>query len=207
MKKISPQYSESLPPVKLFLDDVEKILETFRELGEEIIIQTAEYEIENLEELTKLHRDQITDIKILHRKPFVSLSLNNSGIHLYIEKDTPELRGVFAKIKDVLLCRKRYLAFNESDILLVTTPIIFLAGMNIYENDWSKKILGIGLLIVGVFIFIRSFVISTKKYALIILKYSNQEMPFWIRNMDNIFVAVISAFLGYLISLLTNILK
>ncbi len=57
MKKIAKSYWKNLPPVKLYLDDVEKIIEIMRESSSGVELTTDEYAFSDINDLLELHRD------------------------------------------------------------------------------------------------------------------------------------------------------
>ena len=65
MKKLAKTRSEHFYPVKLFIDDIESIVDIIKETtNEKIHIQTADYAINDLSELSEIPEEEICDLEI-----------------------------------------------------------------------------------------------------------------------------------------------
>ena len=73
MNKLVRSHGEKLRPVKLFLDDVQKIVDILREATDKITLKTDEYELQDVKELTELGQQHINELEIIaHDHMFMS---------------------------------------------------------------------------------------------------------------------------------------
>lgn len=107
MQKIIKGLGEHLKPVKLYLGDLERILDILREGSDEVKISTSEYSLDSLEELSQLRKEYLNELKIWIEKPYVSVDLKPWTARLFTAQDDPTSRGLFVAIKEVLIRRKR----------------------------------------------------------------------------------------------------
>lgn len=106
MKKIIGSHGECLPPVFLYLDDIEQIVDVFKEVATSVNISTGENELESLSEIDQLGKKTLHSFYLSIREPYISLDMQPYRIWLHIHKDDPLSRGVFEKIKKILYSRQ-----------------------------------------------------------------------------------------------------
>lgn len=139
MKKLSKSIDRYLQPVKLYIDDVEDLIEIMEEAyGKPTLnLKTDEYELADFSELkdirTKEGRESISRLDILMvEEPRISISIDHE-VHVSASSDTSSARGVVDKVQEIMRARKRWLAFsmfaetNWITGLLILTP--FFVGM------------------------------------------------------------------------------
>lgn len=215
MEKIIKSRWEDLPPVKLYLDDIEKIVEILREVSTTIKIETDEYSIEDVKELASLDKERVTELNIQSAEPYLNLRIGPQKSWLNIAKDEPSSRGTFEKIKEVLFLRRRK-ALGFLDKWSITFPLTWLLGFATVEF-MIKAIRGGGtLFIIGSIIspLILLFYLLLASYFwshgsfIIILRRRSQEQSFIKRNKDRIIVgvllALVSGAIGLIIGRLTK---
>jgi len=209
MKRVKSTYVESLGPVKLFLNDVEEIVSILREVSATVDIRTDEYSMESVEELKKLDVDCIHELTIQCREPYVSLELDRYRIWLYIAEDTPVSRGLFEKVKEVLVRRRRRLARILRNPSLIWVPLgllIYPIVIGLRLSNWSLLALGLFLLI-SICIWGRwAWVARFERYSTIVLRRQSEHKSFWERNKDQLLLSVISAIIGGVITYVFTIL-
>jgi hypothetical protein len=104
-----------LPPVRLFLDDLEKIVDILQQVSSNIEIETDEYKLTSLQDLQKLNAQFINNLRFVCSTdkdpirqllgPILSIDLKeNSPASLTLTQGTPAFRGAFGEVRD-LLCR------------------------------------------------------------------------------------------------------
>ena len=74
MKKIVTSYSENLPSAKLYLDDIQRIVEILEGSSHKVTLQAEGYTLENLGELPQLRKDSIHMFSIESTDPYISLA-------------------------------------------------------------------------------------------------------------------------------------
>ena len=155
--------------------------------------------------MTELKRDFFTHLSFSISEPHISLALTPAHIFLYIGKDDPVSRGIFEKIKNVLVQRKRPPAWLLNSFLisgLVTgfSPILLFVGFS--KSNLLLIVLGFLTLLVGALWSWYGFQNQFKRYSIIIPKYRIDSPSFLKRNGDRIVLATISAIIGGVITLL-----
>jgi hypothetical protein len=118
---------------------------------------------------------------------------------LFTDKDLPAQRGVFEKMKKVLIQKKRY------KVPTIVYPILFILIFNVtlyfvkpyIENPLEHfLILSIAVLIISFFIGYLTYQIYQNKRSIIFLDKRIDSPTFWERNKDQIIVAFVSSIMG-----------
>jgi hypothetical protein len=205
MEKITKSRFESLPPIKLYLDDIEKIVEILGELSTEIKIETDEYALRDVKEFASLNRERLTELSIQSSEPHLSLYIGSRNAWISIAKDIPPSRGTFEKVKDLLLLRRRkFSAFLDIPYVNFLLGAMIGSGVVVSIIGVIRLIIGTGLppamtiggimlLFIGSLLSWWSFRVSSKEYSLIILKRRIDQPSFFKRNEDKILVGIIIA--------------
>ncbi len=213
MKRRSKPHSENLPPVKLYLGDIERIVEILGELSSDVKVLAEEYSLSDVSELTKLDQQALTQLEIEIRSPHISLEMSPYAVRLYIGEDTAESWGVFTKIKDLMHSRKRRLlawlgTWAPTLPAMLAILSLFGAAVGVGAGDWALTVVAVCLLVVSVWMVKWTQTRILKKYSLIILKRRDQQQPWWDRNRDQLtvglIVGVILALVGAAIALLAR---
>ena len=211
MKKVPQPHGKRLKPVKIYLDDLEEIIDCLKNTCQEIEIQSGENLLDDLDELPALNKEVLHDLRITGRKPYISVDMKPHQIWLYIAEDIPKSRGLFEKIKATLCRRRRLLApLLHNSFLVGVSLSLTIWGLIIglkMQSAFLVSLFGVFLLLC-VFWGIYGFKDQTQQYTVIIPKYRIESPGFMKRNRDNIILAVISALIGALMTyILTYILR
>ena len=200
MEKKTPSRSETLKPVKLYLDDLEQIVSILKAESSEVKIETDEYKYESLEELVGSKKETIYKLKLICGKwPHVDLNLNSYSVELFISEDEPKLRGVFEKIKEILVKReriyRRFVSFRWAMIFSLAPGIIFLGKVVFFPSAptpfsflWFFIILS---LIINLWLRL-----ERDKYSIIVLKHKIDQESFLKRNKDQVWLLIFGAVFG-----------
>jgi hypothetical protein len=200
MKKTGNKRIEDFPPSKLYLNDLQEILGLFEDGCKEVTIKTGEYEnikpTELSELIEKLQSNLFEDIYIVGREPYVTLDLRSFGISAYVSESSSIQLGLIAQVKEIInKNRKKF--FRVIPNLMTGIPM--LAGMAaIPYEEWLLVLLGFGVS----FVMIGPVVKYQMSKTLEVLTIPKQkESSFFKRRKDELIIAVTSAFLGALFSL------
>jgi len=210
MKKITRSYGEHLKPVKLYLDDLEKVTRILSDVTENVNLSTDEYSLDNVRQLQELKREYITELEIKIREPHVSLSLKPDNVWLYISQDDPVSRGLFEKIKKTLLeCKHpRSWLIQTAWMAFVAGSIvgggIILALYGIVKQNYLHFSIGVASIVLSLLWSWYDHKTELRMYSIIILKHRIDTPPFFKRNADHIVLAFISAILGGVITLIVT---
>ncbi|OGW51895.1 MAG: hypothetical protein A2Y81_06770 [Nitrospirae bacterium RBG_13_43_8] len=155
----------------------------------------------------KKRKELLHDIRITGRHPYISVEMEPNQIWLYISEDTPESRGLFEKIKAVLLrWRRRFTWLLHNSFLNGIASTLTMVGAVLGFRVQSRflSVLIIALSLVCIFWAVYGFQDRTKRYTVIVSKHRIETPGFVKRNRDSILLAIISALIG---ALLTYFLK
>ncbi|MFY9143083.1 hypothetical protein [Sulfuricurvum sp.] len=207
MKKTKKHIIENLKPMSLYLDDIEKLVEMFKEVSNELYIEFDSYELENISEIQLLNIESTNKMKLISRNPYISIEFSNNGIGLYSDDDSAIQKGCIAKIKDYLSNKNRKFTYiYHSSILsggaigLSLVPLI----INMKNGDLSKIIFYSMLLLLALLWSFFGMRDQFRNYSIIYAKPRNASPNFLQRNKDQIIVASIGAFIGIAGTLLIN---
>jgi hypothetical protein len=203
MERITRTLSRSFKPVRLYLDDIEEIVTIIKEIDAQPKIQVEDFRLDNLEEMTSLKKDMLHEMNISSTRPYISLEMRPSWIRLYISEDKAESRGIFEKIRTILVSRKRPFTWIIHNSFLYSVWCI----LALYGVVWGVRLKSIILTASFAIIFILAIVFTIygindqfKRYTIIIPKYKQDSPNFIKRNRDKIIIAIISAIIGAVLS-------
>jgi len=211
IKKKSPSRTEFLKPVTLFRDDLDRIVEILQAASPKISIETDEYVFESVDDLVKTGQKIINNLVItcgdILTSPHLMLFLKPHRIELFAREDEPLSRGLFEKIKDILIKRERiYARFLHAGWVLFAFAIA-LPILGIWYKNSPLSAFSFLFTLSGILIMTWARRDRFERYSTIFLKKRAEQDSFWDRNKDQVLLAVISAVVGGLITVaLTNLL-
>src|SRR5258708_4885041 len=152
MQKLKKATSERIPPVILYLEDIEAIYKLMEEVNPIVKISTADYAFDNLDEMKEAGIDRTNYLSIYTNDPSILLKLEPHASVLESDDDAAIQKGTIEKIKQILAIRKTYLTrFLQSG----TLAGMFIGSSFWYlfpgwsNHDFRKVTIGITTLVVG----------------------------------------------------------
>lgn len=209
MKKIIPSRSEDLKSARLYLDDIKEIFEILFNSAENVTIETKNYMLDSMEDFTELHEEKIHDITLSSQEPYVTVKFSPSRISLYIGKDNNESRGIFEKIKKILIKCERpftWILHNSVAYTLCTYLFFCLIGFSIAIKDAFLSVYFSLLFILCLLWAIYGWNDRFYHFSTIILKYRINYPSFIKRNKDRIIIALISAVVSAILTWILSLL-
>jgi hypothetical protein len=151
MLKLKKGTSERLPPLILYLEDIDRIYHLFEEVNPDIKISTADYAFDNLQEMKESGIEKTNYFSMHTTEPGISLKLEPYSSTLQCDDDVAS-KATIERIRFILLRRKRYLTrFLKSGVLagivIGFSSWYLLPGLA--NRDISKIAIGLITLIVG----------------------------------------------------------
>ena len=136
MKELKKTISVSLPPIRLYLDDVQRIYDILKKNCERIDIKTDKYEFNDVSDLEKLKATKIHKLDFSCYTPYISIGFNTSSARIYIGEDTTLNRGVLSEINEVLSnCRRNVVRlFIKSNPSFYLTSVAIILSILAYEH-------------------------------------------------------------------------
>jgi hypothetical protein len=213
MKKLASTVIKKLPPLKLYLDDLERIVELMNSIDCKITILTDEYELENLAELGQLKKKVLHELQINATTPnfhSIALSLTQNSADLSIGgTDKAEMRGVFEQLLSYLQGRKTHLMTLLKTIISCLVPfgIVFIAFLT--HNSKLAFVPPLALIILTGIVTpiwaLYSFV-GNNYYSTIFLSLKSDAPSYWERNKEKIWLVIITAVISFLFGWLARFL-
>lgn len=204
MKRLRKSLVRLLPPVTLFVDDVERIIEIMSKASTDptFTVKTDEYSLEHAKQLENLKGEKVGKLKITLREPWISVEVEDDWVRLYAEEDSPVTRGILSEVKDLLRPRRRMLSIAETRSTFAVFLLLLLAGSLVSELGkgqwWGYG--GYVFAAAGLVVVIRMFTVK----SVIIPARRIERESFWQRNRDQIVVAALTAVLTFVATLLAT---
>lgn len=203
MKKIIQSYGEHIAPVRVYLDDIQEIIGILRDSCEEVLIQTSNNQLDNVDELVSLRKDMLHDLKIYGRRPYISIDMEPNQIWLFVSEDTPESRGLFEKVKVVLLkCTRPFTWLLHSSFLNgIAWPLTILGAVLSWRMNSNLLTAFFAILfLLCVLWVVYGYYDRFNRYTVVVPRHRIDSPNFLKRNTDKIVLAIISALIGALVS-------
>jgi hypothetical protein len=208
MEKKSHSLLNYLSPVKLYLDDIEEIINKIQFVCSKVKIANKDYEFDSIEEFINNSGKKIKELSIDGRSPNISIDIKKFKINLFTTGETEAVIGLWYNLKEFLKSKSAwYSRFLNAwvwgltlwSFLFISKIIldITISYPEVYKvvNVFSIVILAILLLF---------FLLSLLKHwngSTIHLERRHKASNFWERNRDNIITGLIGAIIGATITL------
>ena len=208
MEKVKKNLLKNYPILRLYKSDLEKIFKLFKDHYPEIEIVADGFKLDDFSELSKINKQEIFDFEISAHNPFLSVDFSRNSARIYLsDEDDIKLRGLADKIADILSERKSYLRFFANPwtpnlICLIGFILIFSLSK---EVKTPLYLFPFYILFIGLWYF-WGIKIATKKHSLIYLYDYSSAPSFFKRNKDRILLAILSAAIGGIITLIISLL-
>jgi hypothetical protein len=203
MKRIKKPISKELPPVKLYLDDLKHIYEILKERVKSIEITTEDYEVEDINQLKNLEIKKLHRLSIECSNPYITIEFHPSSASIYFAEDSTYNRGILSEIEDIISKRKvflgRFLTSFWANFLIGGLIGGSFIGMLVMPKTYAWLFLALELIFILSMIFLWRF--AFRSYSTIILLERKEESSFWKRNRDQIFIVIIGAIAGSLVTI------
>lgn len=209
---------EQLPPLKLYREDLDKLVSLFREHCQQVTFGDEQHVYESLEEMTERAPTCLRSFNVEGLVPHVGVLIRGShSVPLTVQRSTvwtveqnQKSDLLFLSVKDYLTKRHwrsrialRYTLLTIGGVLLT---VLFFSKSFLRTHDGSDfpynlaVLVAFGLLVVGV-------VMTTKQASYITLNLRTKTQSFWERNGNNILLSLISAAIGVIGTLVATWLK
>lgn len=200
MKTLVKPIIKNYLPVKIYLDDIEKICKAM-EGDVDLIIDGIQYE--TLDEVKQNVKSEFAkEVEITSSKPYVTVNFNPYNVRVFFSDDTNEALCMFSKINNTITGCLRYPSKAYSFYFTWLFPFflgILSVVLAIKKFDYVENIVDS---ILGFFLVWSLWVcfIRVKKHARITLKYRVETPSFLKRNADQIILILFGAILGVVLT-------
>ena len=196
MEQIKDSISKKLPPLKLYIDDLEEICSVVSRHCKNISIEACGYKLDNCAELEKLNEKKIEDFHIEGRGDkniLIWLYRNSASFNIY-SGDT-ESKGIVAELEEAFLKAKLRVWFVPGWLFVVSFGMLIVTARIAEPTVQTISLL---LLSLGVFILTGfDYYFKMERFCRIIPVYrSTRKNNFWSRNKDQLILNLISSAAG-----------
>ena len=216
MKKLAQRILIDLPPVRLYLDDLEEIETILKSEFKRLKIRSEGFELSSVSELREFKKDKVKDLDISVCDSFyMYLSLNKGSARISSEQDDIRVVGIIEKIKQIVTRKSSVFKFMRwKDLLLIHLVISAVCGLllakflvSLMSPGPSGFLFGGRPIYMGALLSFFAIVdfllyrLAFRSYSVIYLLPKNESPGFLKRNKDQLLVAFISALIGAIAAL------
>jgi hypothetical protein len=211
---------QTFPPLKLYREDLDRIVSAFVKKCKAVTIADEEFSYESLDEMAQKASPRLNCFHLTGILPHAELVIRGSrsvqlGVQkttLWIIEQTDESNLLFLSVKDLLLTRiwRSKAIINGTVItagIVVTMGSILLKSVirtHFPHGDFASDAFGV----LGICLFFGAVYLHTQNASYIALISRTKADSFWKRNYDKILLVLITAgfteFIHWLISRLTR---
>jgi len=203
MKKLKKWIIKELPPVKLYLDDLDSIYEILRQKVKNIDIKTEDYVVEDVKQLKNLGTEKLHHLSIECSDPNIDIQFYPGWVKIQFYEDSTYNRGILSEIEDIINKRRVLLgSFLTSNWAFFLNGGLFSGSLiGLWEMPQTYMWLFLALLLISILSLIFLWKFRITSYSTIMLLERKEETSFWKRNKDEVFIAIISAIAGSLVTI------
>lgn len=203
MEKRKKSIFEKLPPARLFLDDINEIVGIFKEISNDVEIETEDYKLEDVSEMRNLNSDYINELMITSHQPYLTLRFEPYKAYFHSSEDTLIVRGALEKIRKIFSTKPNRLLnfYNNYIIKIIYNLLPIISGgmlgygfISISENKNYYIFIYTGILLLLITLATSWQRASLRnKYSVIYLFNEKDRKSFWKRNQDSIISGIIGS--------------
>ncbi|HXC42622.1 MAG TPA: hypothetical protein VNY51_03755 [Candidatus Dormibacteraeota bacterium] len=209
---------EQLPPLKLYREDLDKLLSLFLEHCQNVTFGDEGHNYETLDEMEGQSPASLSCFIVQGLLPHAEIvirgshatRLNVQRSTLFVVERNPKSDLLFLSVKDFLLNRKSKLRifFRQAAIIAGVIGIAACVFTKALSHSHGTSELGYDLAFLGSFgLLLLGLLVNTKQVSYITLRLRSKSQSFWERNGDSIGMMVIGVVVGALGTLMTEWLK
>jgi hypothetical protein len=199
MEKIRDSIHKKLPPLLLYLEEVDEFYQFISGIAKDVTFEVEGYRLNSPEELKKLPVNHIHNLQINSSRPFIKLDLRPYSAEIFIGNGDVEAEGIASRIENILLSGRAPVYFVPSGFfsgILASVPLWI--GLALKNNLISG--LGIAFVTVWATLLSIDYQFRLKQYTTV-SPMKRKELPsFWARNKDQIWLLIIGAVIGAVIT-------
>lgn len=198
MKKKMNELNHGFKPTKFYLDDIQQVLEIFREVSPDVSIWVKGYGDLKFDELANLEEKETHDCYISIQEPNMSLQLIHGETWLRSSEDSVVATGIFEKIKHFVSKRQvgpLSLFWIIFFISIFFAPFHTFFFYGVYVSKFSIIFLacsviahsGIGWYFISLF---------SDKHSTVIFEYRKDRPSFLQRNWEQIKLQILTGIIS-----------
>lgn len=198
--------------VKLFLEDLEKIVEIMSSNSKVVEIFDRDFKYDSIADLTK-NRKKVRHLNLMVSSPYISFEYNSFRRDAKDDNFAGEFKlsasydadVSFLKIREILEQKKGWFSFLASHLFfsIILTNLLILISASILDYFVADNIMIIIIILTVIYL---PFLGAIGYLTSIDLEYSHRRQSFWAKNRDQILIAIIGAVIGVLATIAYGIL-
>jgi hypothetical protein len=118
----------SLPPIKLYLDDIDYLFQAVKEINQQTEIVTSEHILSDPSEISQIHKRAFHHLKVHSSHPYFEISLQRSYASIECSEQL-QCRGVMDKVSRYLRKRRAKLHYLVVSICALAFLIVLLGSI------------------------------------------------------------------------------
>ncbi|MFA4973118.1 MAG: hypothetical protein WC683_10910 [bacterium] len=208
MKKKIKHLSTSLPPVKLYADDIDFIVSNIKTVCSELKFSDSCNEYDSFDDLKLNNGSKIKEISICGRDKdcyaYIAVEVEKYGIYLYSNRDTPTFAGVWFALKDYLKRKSGwYSRFLNIWFWAFFSWVLLIILLTSSKASLKVTYLAYIVLSVSFFFLVMSALIKWKG-STVYLEKKYKILGFWEKNRDQV-ISLVSV--GIIVALIESLLR
>jgi len=210
MEKVISSSVKNIHGKRVYVDGLEKIIGILQNNGEEIEIKTEEYVFEDLQELEKYYENNEgpEEISIVSRNPYLRIRFRKDEISIYLDQENPERIVIRSLIEEEIRKWNRKFSFTGNWYLFWICLLIYFALSRRNIETIGREtylLLAAPVSIVTIIVFVYKILSDFTKFGRpFVLKRVGRDGGFFVRNKDTLLVALISAIVGSVCTILAS---
>lgn len=209
MKKIEKPIYKKLPPLVLYLNDIQELYKFLKEItDEQVVIETNGYRLNSPDELSGIEKDKTNSFTIKYEESFfkddysrVEICLEQNHGSIYVNREDIKAQGIAANIEKILLPHKKSnVPHIVSNVLFICSLVIFILSLKYPNSNTSIVLIGIVSFIGIACLALLGHLHSYRWYNTVFFKSRKEAPSFWKRNKDQIIVGIVTGVIVAIIS-------
>lgn len=201
MKKSESRSYKDFPSTIFYLNDLLDLINFIRPNVKNLTIRAEEYNLDNVDELKDLinvfQDGRIPGIEIIGHDPRISINIQSYGIRVYISEESTITLAVVQKTQEIAARHKRIIFLYAAKY---AHWLFFLPIVPLYISGY--KIAALSLILPSLASAWICINLEVKSRVKIYVRKKSDFSSFFSRKKDDIFVALISAIIGSLVTIL-----
>lgn len=197
MKRLNKSLTTYLPPVSVFREDIIAIAEALKQNDGKLRLKTEKFEYDSLDELLANSEDPLFKMSLARDEPHISVDFDGfKGVWLYSRNDDLLSKAIFFELQSLLESKRKWSHLVLTNFLKICGWLAPLGGGALAViGNWTAA------LICFMFVPLEIIFSFAKHKSTISRDLRVEQKNFWQRNSDQIFIALVGALAGGLITL------
>lgn len=196
MKKLSKPLSKEYLPVVLHIEDLEALVDALDNCSNSVKIEADDCSFSSVAELGEhFGTRRPRNVSLKSSDPYATIDLNPMWAKVYVGSDSTKSAGVFFKLDQIMVGRLRRPAFAYSYYFVwILNGAFFLSSTNLVKSYLGAYSICVPLIFFSWFTWIS--IVRFRWHSTVYTYRRSSSQPFWIRNRDQLAIALIAAIFG-----------